>query len=154
MSLIPAIVSFVQILTRRGAQATQNAMLVWPNKAVPTPVTSGSTTWVYGPWTQLIAANAITTDYAVTAITISGFATDSALDYQLELGTGNSPDELTKRPLSLHHDAEVGEGVVHIEFPIPMEVLANVRLAAVLACSSIASAKTLKVSVTTVPLPL
>jgi hypothetical protein len=152
--LIPAIMSFVQILARRGTQSTRKAMLVWPDKAVPVSITSGSTSWTYATWTQVIAANAITTDYMVMAITVSGFDTSNALDYQLELGTGNSPNEVSVRPIALHHEAQVGEGIVHIEFPIPMEVLANVRVAAQLACSSIASAKTLKISLHTAPLPL
>lgn len=154
MSLIPPILSFVQLIGRRGVQATKNAMLVWPNLAIPVTITSGSTEWVYGNWTQIIPANAITTGYAITAIAISGFDTGNALDYQLELGIGNSPDEVSKRPIALHHDAQTGEGVLHLEFPMPIEVAANVRVAAQLACSSLASSKTLGVNITTVPLPL
>lgn len=152
--LLAPILSFLQKLSRRGLQSTAKAMQVWPDKATPITVTSGSTQWTYGSWAQLIAANAITSDYMVYAISVSGFDMSNALDYQLELGTGNSPNEVSKRPIALHHENQVGEMVVHIEFPIPMQVAANLRLAAQLSCSSLASAKSLKVSVHTVTIPL
>lgn len=146
--------SFVQSLARKGGQATQKAILTWPNAAPPITLTSGATEWTFGNWIQIIAVDTIITDYAVLSVSVSGFDTGNALDYQLELGVGDSPDEEARRAIPFHHNANVGEGLHHIEFVIPIEVSANTRFAARLACSSVASAKTIKLAVTTVPLPL
>lgn len=152
--LFAPILSLVQKLSRHGLQSSVKTAQVWPDKAAPAVITSGNAQWVYGLWTQLIATNAIPLDYMVYAVTISGFDMSNALDYQLELGIGENSSEVSKRPLAIHHENQVGEGILHIEFTIPLQVAANTRLVAQLACSSLASAKSLRVSVHTITIPL
>jgi hypothetical protein len=147
------IYSAVLRLSRSGF-ATQQFVHTWPDLAPPITLTSNATAWTYGNWSQIIAKDAITSDYLVTRVSISGFDVSNALDYQIELGYGDSSSEVQIRDIPFHHEAVADAQCTTINFSVPTLILTNVRLAARLATSAIASAKTLKIAVGTIGLPL
>lgn len=113
------------------AQVYDNDFLAWPALADGIAVTSHATTWTLGDWTEIIAANAITADFAIIGIVLGYWGTEN--NYILiEVGEGASASEamILQIPFQFIYQTSVGGLYVPPVFFSPRKVTANTRVSA------------------------
>lgn len=129
--LVEAVKAKTDELPGIPAQVYDNDFLAWPALADGIAVTSHATTWTLGDWTEIIAANAITADFAIIGIML-GYLSAENNYILIELGEGASQAEamILQIPLQFIHQSAVGGVLVLPVFFSPRKVRANARISA------------------------
>lgn len=130
---------------------TTNRYLSYPAASAGiSRASSGSTAWSFSAYTELVPANAITSDFYIAGLTWSWHtplaATDTTYQWLIELATGGAGSEtlIIQVPSSVRNDTAVGFVPGNfVVFPEPKYVAANTRISVRVAYSLATTSNTL-----------
>lgn len=130
---------------------TTNRYLSYPaDSAGISRASSGSTAWSFSAYTELVPADAITSDFYIAGLTWSWHtplaATDTTYQWLIELATGGAGSEtlIIQVPSSVRNDTAVGFVPGNfVVFPEPKYVAANTRISVRVAYSLATTSNTL-----------
>jgi hypothetical protein len=128
---------------------TKGSPVVRPDLALAVGLSSGNPAWTYGAWTQIAAANDLTS-HALAYIAI-GLSVGAAANWQIQIGTGGAGSEVARD--TIHGFGWDVDPLVVERFPL-LTIPANARVAARLADSVGNNANAIFIKLGFYPTPL